>query len=327
MSDPLSLAEAKLLATFISCLLYGVYLVTLGMTVRVLVTNESGKWRTRSELNWIAIAVCAMLFTNATVNIVLTMVQVMYAFVGYTGPGGATRIFLRGSSWQTMAKTFSVGLQSLIGDGLLIYRCWFLWHAKSWMVAVFPAIIWLANCAIHIRVVQLLSQVTQGLVTGAAMQPWGQAFWILTICINITSTGLIVLRIWKVEKQQERFRAPRDNSPDRPPTALGRAMRNIVESGMIYTVASILMFAAFTAQSTLNYPASALEIHSVGITFNLIIIRGANRPIQDRTGVTPINFSQTPAMGIRNTTAVVNDSKTDSFALSGMQKESQFTSV
>jgi hypothetical protein len=59
----------------------------------------------------------------------------------------------------------------------------------------------------------------------------------------------------------------------------------------------------------------------------LIIIRGANRPIQDRTGVTPINFSQTPAMGIRNTTAVVNDSKTDSFALSGMQKESQFTSV
>jgi hypothetical protein len=70
--------------------------------------------------------------------------------------------------------------------------------------------------------------------------------------------GLIVLRIWKVEKQQERFRAPRDNSPDRPPTALGRAMRNIVESGMIYTVASILMFAAFTAQSTLNYPASAL---------------------------------------------------------------------
>ncbi|KAJ7218213.1 hypothetical protein C8J57DRAFT_1732297 [Mycena rebaudengoi] len=320
----ISLPEAELLAVFIHCILYGVYLVTLGMTARVLLTNESGQWRTRSELNWIALVVCTMLFLNATVDTVFVMIQIVEAFVGYKGPGGAIHVFTQGSSWQSMIKVFCVGLQSLIGDGLLIYRCWFLWHAKSWMVAAFPAIIWLANCAIHTRVVQLLSQVTQGLVTGATLQPWGQAFWILTICINITATGLIVLRIWKVEKQNESFRAPMESTPNRPPTILSRAMRNIVESGMIYTVASILMCAAFTARSTLNYPASALEIHSVGITFNLIIIRGANRPIQDHTGVTPINFSQTPAMGIRT---VVSDSKTDSFALSRMQKESRFASV
>jgi hypothetical protein len=149
-----------------------------------------------------------MLFLNATVDTVFVMIQIVEAFVGYKGPGGAIHVFTQGSSWQSMIKVFCVGLQSLIGDGLLvcghyqilylhseqlraqIYRCWFLWHAKSWMVAAFPAIIWLANCAIHTRVVQLLSQVTQGLVTGATLQPWGQAFWILTICINITATGI-----------------------------------------------------------------------------------------------------------------------------------------
>jgi hypothetical protein len=80
----------------------------------------------------------------------------------------------------------------------------------------------------------------------------------------------------------------------------------------------------YNIRSHVIFSSLLQEIHSVGITFNLIIIRGANRPIQDHTGVTPINFSQTPAMGIRT---VVSDSKTDSFALSRMQKESRFASV
>ncbi|KAJ7219623.1 hypothetical protein C8J57DRAFT_1349597 [Mycena rebaudengoi] len=307
MKDPLSLSAAKLLATLFACILYGIYLVTLGITIRVLLTNASGKWRTRSELHWIVIVVCALLFTNATINLVLGMVQVMYAFTGYTGPGGAMQIFLHSSSWQTMVKTVGVGLQTQIGDALLIYRCWRVLHESSWIAPAVLAVIWLASFAIHVRAMHLLGQVNQGLVTSAILQPWLQSFWALTIVINIIATGLIVWRIWRVEKYNESLKEP---NPNRPRTALNRAIHNIVESGMIYTVASVLMFASYAAKSTLNFPASAVEIHSVGISFNLIIIR-AKHPAQDRT-FTSINFVQKPAKDSAN---IANDLKTESFPM------------
>lgn len=74
------------------------------------------------------------------------------------------------------------------------------------------------------------------------------------------SRALIVWRIWTVESENKRFRAPRDRDPayDQPQSPLSRAMRNIIESGMIYTAATILLFAAYTTQSTLIYPASVL---------------------------------------------------------------------
>lgn len=90
----------------------------------------------------------------------------------------------------SLQQTFCVGLQTLIGDGILIYRCWFLWRTKSWLIAVFPMVIWLTNCAIHIRLMVLLHRVSQGLVTGALLQPWGEGFWVITISLNISCTGM-----------------------------------------------------------------------------------------------------------------------------------------
>jgi hypothetical protein len=82
-------------------MLYGVYLVTLGMTARVLLANESGQWRTHSELNWIALVVCTMLFLNLTADTVLYMILIVEAFVGYKGPGGAIHVFTQGRAGKT----------------------------------------------------------------------------------------------------------------------------------------------------------------------------------------------------------------------------------
>ncbi|KAF7358615.1 Carboxylic ester hydrolase [Mycena sanguinolenta] len=323
----LSLPTAELVAIFIGSVLYGIYLVTLGITTRVLLTKETGHWRTRSEVNWIAVSFCGMLFVNSTLDLSLGMYQIVDAFVLYTGPGGPLDVFMHGSSWQTVIKTSCVGLQSLIGDGLLIYRCWLLWRTSSQIRAVFPVLIWLTNLAIYVRLMVLLTKVTQGLVTGATLQPWGSSFWVLTICINITATALIVWKIWLVERENKAFRATDDNL-QRSRTRLDHAVRNIVESGMICTTASILVVAAYTAKSTLNYPASALEVHSVGITFNLIIIRGTRRPVQDQSAVTPIRFSQNQSLGsIRPTTRVINDTKAETYPLSHLPKSSKFESV
>ncbi|KAJ7302525.1 hypothetical protein DFH08DRAFT_905135 [Mycena albidolilacea] len=277
----LSLSGAELIALIIGAVLYGIYLVTLGIAGRSLLMTETGQWKRRSAINWVIVVVSAVLFVNGTLNLIVASITVYQAFVLYTGSGGPEHIFTHGSGWQTITKSFNVPFQSLVGDGILIYRCWFLWN-KSLLVIALPMLIWLANIACAIRLVDLIAQASQGLIIGSVIQPWGQAFWSMTICISVMVTGLIVARIWLVERQNRRFRVPGIDTvatsregPSPPKSTLSRAMRNIIESGMIYTVVSIFTLATYTLKSNLHYPASGMEIHSVGITFNLILIRAA----------------------------------------------------
>ncbi|KAF7344907.1 Carboxylic ester hydrolase [Mycena venus] len=317
----LSLPAAELIAQTFACVLYGIYLVTLGIAGRLLLTTDSGRrWRRRSEIKWVMVVVSGLLFVNSTLDLVVATITLVQAFVLYTGPGGATHIFTHGSGWQTMIKSFCVPFQTLLGDGILIYRCWFLWN-KSWLVIALPFLIWLTNVACTMRFLDLLAQASQGLIISSAIQPWGQAFWSMTICINIMTTSLIVGRIWIVDRQNKKYGVDTVSTYGRPRSTLSLAMRNIIESGMIYTVVSIFTLATYTIQSTLHYPASALEIHSVGITFNLILIRGAQttRPRPDVAVSVPFHVSQTQT----HATTGGGDGN-DLFALSRLDKESQF---
>ncbi|KAJ7305629.1 hypothetical protein DFH08DRAFT_902483 [Mycena albidolilacea] len=319
----LSLPAAELVAQTLGCVMYGIYLVTLGLAGRVLLTKDSGQqWRRGSEIKWVLVVVSVLLFVNATLDLVVATITLVQAFVLYQGPGGPSHIFTHGSGWQTMTKSFCVPFQSLLGDGILIYRCWFLWN-KSWPVIALPLLIWLANVAVVMRFLDLLAQATQGLIISSAIQPWGSCFWSLTICVNIITTSLIVGRIWMVDRQNKKFGIDTVSAHGRRQSTLGNAMRKIIESGMIYTVVSIFTLATYMVQSTVHYPASALEIHSVGITFNLILIRGT-RTTHPQPETSVFRFSQTRT---RETTLGAESNISDRFVLSRLDKESSGTGM
>ncbi|KAK7046247.1 carboxylic ester hydrolase [Favolaschia claudopus] len=319
----LSLPEAQLISLVIAAVLYGIYLVTLGVCLRLLLTSESGALRRRSEIRWVITLVSGMLFVNGTLDFVIQVIQVMEAFVTYTGVGGAEHVFTHSSGYQTMIKSFCVPFQSLLGDAVLIYRCWFLWD-RSWLIIFVPSLIWLANIACAIRFLDLLAKATQGLIISTAVKPWVQAFWALTITINVTTTTLIVLRIWLVDRQNRKL-GIRDHMPR---SALSYAMRNIIESGMIYTIVSIFTLVTTVIQSNLTYPASAMEIHSVGIMFNLIILRSHRvasrlRHETTTTGSVPLRIQQRTV-----TNTVAGDGVEDElYTLSRLDKETQFTTT
>ncbi|KAJ7611733.1 hypothetical protein FB45DRAFT_315611 [Roridomyces roridus] len=330
-----TLPGAELISNFISCGLYGIYIVTLGMAGRVLLMTASGRMRNRAEIHWMIISTSTVLFIGATLDLVLALQLTYEAFVLYDGPGGPLHVFGHASGFQNVAKSICVFVQTLAGDFILIYRCWFV-NDKSWWILV-PGVIWIADiaCAIGILINQL--QIHSGQVNSSHVQ-WGLSFFSLTICTNIISTSMIVWRIWLVEKQNQKY-ALRDSTRNRgSQSTLSSAMRNIVESGMIYTVASILELAAFSTGSTWNYPASALSFHSVGITFNLILIRGAalrtNRnptvastAIQLTTGngTTPHSVGVPPSM--LTATNVDMDDKPNDFMLSHLSKNRESVSV
>ncbi|KAF7360062.1 Carboxylic ester hydrolase [Mycena venus] len=315
-----SLPAAELAAVFVGCVLYGIYLVTLGIALRVIFTTKSGR-KHRSEINWIVVAVSAILFVNSTLDLAVVFNTIVEAFL-YTGPGGSEHVFKNGSGWETFVKSFCVGVQTLTGDAILIYRCWYIW-SKSWRIVGLPMVLWLGTLGCEIGILSYLPRLGVGQINSGVIVPWGLAFWSLTISTNIITTSLIVWRIWGAQRKTKKYRSSPDFLPNQPESTLTRAMRNIVESGMIYTAASILELAAFATQSTLNYPASALAFHSVGITFNLIIIRGAANRSEESLEETQVHFSETPgASRNRRSAASRTHDKADVFVLSGLQKDS-----
>ncbi|KAJ7611731.1 hypothetical protein FB45DRAFT_315522 [Roridomyces roridus] len=274
-----SLPGAELMSNFISCGMYGIYIVTLGMAWRVLLMTETGRIRSRREIHWVILSVSTLLSIGSTLDLILGLTLTYQALVVYDGPGGAQHVYAHATSWQNFVKSCCVLLQTLAGDFILIYRCWVV-NDHAWFVGL-PGTIWLADVACAIGVLVNQGQIQQGQVNSGHIQ-WGLSFWSLTICTNIASTSLIVWRIWVVERQNRRYGL----REDRQTSGLQRAMRNIVESGMIYTTCSILQLAAFANGSTWNYPASALAFQSVGISFNLIIIRGASLRLRREPGGT-----------------------------------------
>jgi len=294
------------------------------MAGRVLLTTKTGRMRHRAELNWVILAVSVILFAGATLDLFLGLTLTYNALVVYDGPGGAEHVFAHASSWQNFAKSICVVLQTLTGDFILIYRCWFIYH-KSWLVVMLPVLIWLADVACAIGILVNQAKISQGQVNSGNGVDWGLSFFTLTISTNVVSTSLIVWRIWLVERQNKKFR-PQNSTPNQPQSTLTHAMRNIVESGMVYTTCSILELAAFATGSTLNYPASALALQSVGITFNLILIRGAaSGPKALESATSAIRLTSTAAVS-RNTNTVgdtdTDDDKANVFALSRLQKDS-----
>ncbi|KAJ7266319.1 hypothetical protein C8J57DRAFT_1718195 [Mycena rebaudengoi] len=273
-------------------MLYGVYVVTLGIAARVLFSADC---RIHPSINWITVGMSVVLFANATLYVALEMHMSVRAFILYTGPGGPSDIFMSASHWETYVRLLCVGLQSLIGDAILIYRCWMV-YSRSWHIVALPFVLWLTDIACLFRRIYLLSTLPLGLVTTGKLYPWGVAFWTLTICINISTTLLIVLRIWRVDNEMIQSQLPSGSRKrDIPRTPLGRAMRHIIESGLLYTAAAIITFGAYTSQSIFCYPAGVLGIHSVGIAFNLIIIRRSRKRSRWTTravGQTSLEFAQ-----------------------------------
>ncbi|KAJ7742845.1 hypothetical protein B0H16DRAFT_1562538 [Mycena metata] len=296
----LSLPAAELASVFLGTLLYGFYLGTLTTVLPILLTTHDGQWKRRTDIRWLTVGVSVILCLNVAVNLAVAIWRNFNALVLNPSLSGEEAAYILPSSWQNVVTAINVGLQSLTGDLILIYRCWLVF-SRSRKIIVLPLLLWIAAFVCEARIVSLQTTDSQAIEHSAQEIPWGKAFWTLTLAINILTTGMIIVHIWRVDRH-------RLSLFGRPSSALGRAMRNIGESGLLYTVAVILSFAAYTTQSTLVYLAGTFEIHSVGIAFNWIIIRTARTRVahpshlQEKT-ISAIQFrlSQTTQAPITST--------------------------
>ncbi|KAK0194543.1 hypothetical protein F5146DRAFT_902814, partial [Armillaria mellea] len=270
---------ASIVALFLESAAWGVFLVTFGLCLRSLLLTKAGL-KSWSEINRPMLLVCLAMPIFATVQVALNTIRALESL----GPTGISEQFTNLGSAAEVLKFTCVNVQTLIGDGILTYRCWIV-YGKSWAVAAVPALLWIGTLVTTVINIVVISHIhSEALTAPTSLRPIISSFWGISIALNIITTGLIVARIYSVDRMAYMYSVTRLSGPRSGRlNGLQRAMRIVIESGAIYTSVAIITCATYVSGSIAVYITSALEVQTAGIAFNLIIIRVHNRSYDEET--------------------------------------------
>ncbi|KIJ52201.1 hypothetical protein M422DRAFT_157182 [Sphaerobolus stellatus SS14] len=280
MGETFPITEAVIVELCTEAIVYWIYLVSSGFCAAALLTHQDG-WKKPKDINWLMLLVGLTFFSIGTLDLALNLYNIIRAFVLFSGE--PTEAFNDISNWVNIMKTLSVTVQTSIGDAVLVYRCWVV-YGKSIRVVALPTLLWMGNAVCTIAITRVETRLNHGaLVTAKELQPWITTFWSLTISLNIITTGLLISRIWRIEKANDVLRQSIRTKITYRRSNLRQAMRNIMESGLLYTVTAFITFVVYLTNSNAVYPVSDTGIQVVGIAFNLIIIRVTYREREEKT--------------------------------------------
>ncbi|KAF8058200.1 hypothetical protein FPV67DRAFT_1355795, partial [Lyophyllum atratum] len=265
------IVEARIASFFAESVGLGLYLVTFFYTMSALFSTGS-RWKRIGELNHAMVTVVLLMFLNTTISSATSVIIVWRGFV-LSPPGTVEESFNDISYWATVLKSFVLVFQTTIGDAMLIYRCWVV-YAYSWRIIAFSLFLWLGGTVCAVFITYYEATFTQeALVSASKLYPFIVSFWASTVALNVITTALLVLPVWKAARHHEEF-ALHSSARSRPNT-MKQIMRVIIESGLLYTVAAFMTFVTYMSKSNSLYVVSCVVLPIAGIAFNLIIIRTA----------------------------------------------------
>ncbi|PFH47137.1 hypothetical protein AMATHDRAFT_68350 [Amanita thiersii Skay4041] len=196
-------------------------------------------------------------------------------------------------------------LTVLLADSVLIYRCWVV-YSRNWRVIVLPISLWVAYVGfsglfLYTSAYKTLSEVPVPYTISRLYQAAIAACYICTIGINTYCTSFIIHRIWRVTRLTTGAASP---------TSVSFTIQVIAESGLLYTITSILGLIAGMASLGVKNTASrfaaaifsAINYNMTGIAFNLLLIRVA----QKRTSSSPEAYTTGPSIPMFNIRHVSN---------------------
>ncbi|KAF9530845.1 hypothetical protein CPB83DRAFT_849731 [Crepidotus variabilis] len=269
MPDALSVSLTQLTGMFVQAICFGILLVTFGFCLHSLFTYR-GKMKRLHDVNWLMVSFTAISFTLAVFDMCLAFYLNLQVFVILQGKVDPAQAFSTASSWMSIAKSALIHTQVMLGDSMLIYRCWVVWN-RSFKPILLSLILWFAAISITVWFVYLEVSIGKHLVISAKqLTPALTTFWAITITLNTITTGLLVYRIWKVELGNKSIRSARSNER---PSSLGKVIHYVIESGLLYTLSCIITFITAVTGSNGPYIMGNAVIMIVPIAFNLLIIR------------------------------------------------------
>ncbi|KAJ7230226.1 hypothetical protein GGX14DRAFT_410176 [Mycena pura] len=296
-SNAFPITEAQLTGHYFETLGYGMYLVTSCLCAHTLfwIPQPGGgeRLRRRSEIRWLLVSVFCFLFVVSTFDDIIGLVHMILAFVQYTGPGGAKGELTNIHEWINIVRSFDQIAIMIVGDFVLIYRC-FVVYGRRWRAIAVSFTLYLAGIAMSIKLMHVEITTSNAGITlnSNVIKPWWSAFFAITAAQNVLTTSLLVWRIWRVEHRNAKFRASINASQSAPVNfqpRLRKAIRVVAESGLAYSTLVFVTFVVSLCNSNTLYPVSDGALQAAGITFNVIIIRSTPRRDDEFTDFDQVN--------------------------------------
>lgn len=256
------LDAGTLMSTVLEGILYGFSILLFIGTIWSLTYKQ----RIRDINRPIAVVVI-LLCMLSTAHIIVDIIRVEYAFVRYrsTYPGGPSA-FLADVSQQTyVLKHALYVLQTLLADGVVIYRCYAVWQSV-WII-ILPSILW---CSVAVTGVIGLYCASQsgsdsGDIYAQVLANWVTAFFSLTIATNLLSSGLLVYRIWSIESNTSAARATKGT--------MMPIVRVLVDTAVLYSVVLFIALICFVLSNNGEVVMLDMVMPIVSIAFYMVLIR------------------------------------------------------
>ncbi|RDX40757.1 hypothetical protein OH76DRAFT_1490012 [Lentinus brumalis] len=188
----LNIATGELIGTWLQLLATGAYLMYVPQCATVLWRD----WKAGSSPPWLPIA-CALIFILTMSDLALGLVRAYQAF--HVKPGERAdplTYYLDARTALDICKNVADVVLPLILDTIIVYRTYAIWDKRVAVIAL-PGCLVLVNLvfgALALAALPLGRVQASGLVSSSTLR----YYLITTLCLNVTCSGLIWWRIWRI---------------------------------------------------------------------------------------------------------------------------------
>ncbi|KAJ3012593.1 hypothetical protein NUW54_g1661 [Trametes sanguinea] len=243
----------------------GAYTVVFVLTIWVLLyKRNAAKAPMTDPMLWISV----IMFVMATMHIGINYARIIKAFVTFRdAPGGPAAFFNQLSEFTQVFGSTVYVMQTIIGDTVVLYRCYMVWTDVR--VVLLPFFLLFGSterrrtlAASGIGILYSFERVVpEAEIFVDELQSWIVSFFSLTLATNIICTGLVALRIWRLNRAIMKF-ARRSYGP---------VLFLVLESGAVYSFTLTALLILYKTGSWFQYVLldSVSNLHAAPLTQNL----------------------------------------------------------
>ncbi|KAG2121858.1 hypothetical protein DEU56DRAFT_833371 [Suillus clintonianus] len=264
MAQPsdIPLDTASIISTVLEGILYGFSLLMFIGTLWALFQRNIKRAANR---RMVAVAHSLLLFSTAHMIIDIIRIEEGLVQQRSTFLGGPIAFFSDVAQWSFVYKNVLYMLQTLVGDGVVIYRCYVVW--QSWYIITIPCILWCSVAATGAGCIYSISQATVNKedIFAPGTGPWITSFLAATLFTNLLSTSLLAYRIWSIGR--------RVSNVALATSLIWPILRVILDAGVLYSLSLLAALICFIAKNHGHYVLLDMIMPIISITFYMVIIR------------------------------------------------------
>ncbi|KAG1844552.1 hypothetical protein C8R48DRAFT_735378 [Suillus tomentosus] len=260
-SRGIPLDVAAIMSTALEGILYGFSILMFIGTIWALTYK-----RRLREVNRLIVAVTVMLLILSTAHMIVDIIRLEDGLVKYrdTFPDGPAAFFADVSQITYVIKNAIYISHTLLGDGVVIYRCYVVWQSAR--IVILPSILWCCSALTGFSAVYSVSQATSN-AGNIFTKATGQSFFALTLSTNLISSGLLAYRIWKIECNVSALRTSK--------RTLTPILRVLVDAAILYSVVLFPTLVCFVCSNNGQYVMLDMLVPIISIAFYMVLVRVA----------------------------------------------------